>query len=254
MLSLLIAPLLGNLLGCQAPPPPGGVYRSGPNAVARGVASGPIRVWGLAGTVTRVGSAGPAGSVLLGESGPLWVVDRDVPAPVKALPVVATTVESAGYRMKALLLPDNADTTAVTATAVTAPSSGAAKSHGVYVRSVVKVRRAHAPPVFVVTATGDDNGAGRFDGPPDKRAGANCKAAVGLMDSKGDTLLSGLRLDGATRTCSVPVVVPPVDRDGDGVDDVLIYGQNGDKGFRAWFRMDGERLVPGPSDIWEGIP
>jgi hypothetical protein len=243
MLSLLL------IAACSSDPPALGVYRSGPNAVARGARTGEVLVWGATGTSRRVASPGADGTVLLGEDGPLWVVDREVPAPKKAAPVTAVMVESAGYRMRALLVPADA---APLPAGVAAPD--AAKSGGVYVRSVVKVRQEHAPPVYVVTATGDDVGAGQFDGPKDVRAGANCKAALGLLDDKGNTLLSSTLLAAATRTCAVPVVVPPVDRDGDGVMDVLVHGQNGNKGFRSWFRMEGTKLVPGPEDVWEGIP
>ncbi|MDP2310501.1 MAG: hypothetical protein Q8P18_31070 [Pseudomonadota bacterium] len=243
MLSLLL------LVACQREPASLGVYRSGPNAIAKGSRAEPVRVWGTGGTQLRVPTAGAAGTVLLGEAGPLWIVDRDVPAPAKAPPVAAAMVESAGFRMKGLLVP--ADTAPLVAGAA-APD--AAKSGGVYVRSVVKVRQDKAPPIYIVTATGDEVGAGAYAGPADVRKGENCKAAVGLLDSKGEVLLSAVLLTGATRTCAVPMVVPPVDRDGDGVLDVLVHGQNGTGGFRSWFRIDGTTLVAGPEDVWETIP
>ncbi|MDP2312273.1 MAG: hypothetical protein Q8P41_05155 [Pseudomonadota bacterium] len=243
MLSLLL------LVACQREPASLGVYRSGPNAVARGARTGEVLLWGPAGTVRRVPTPGAAGAVLLGEDGPLWIVDRELPAPTKAVPVTAVMVERAGFRMRALLVPPDATPAAP---GVAAPD--AAKAGGVYVRSVVKVRREKAPPIYVVTATGDDVGAGAFDGPADVRAGANCTAALGLLDDQGEALLASMPLAAATRTCAVPMVVSPIDRDGDGVLDVLVHGQNGTKGFRSWFRIDGTTLVAGPEDVWEAIP
>lgn len=242
--------LLLLLLACRDAAPTYGVYRSGPNAITRGARTEQVLVWGPAGTVKRVPTAAKDGAVYLGESGPLWIVDRELPAPTKAVPVAAAMVERAGFRMKTVLVP--AGTASATPLGTSAPD--AAKAGGVYVRSVVKVRRTGAPPVYVVTATGDDVGAGKFDGPADVRAGANCTSALGLLDDKGEKLLSSQPLAAATRTCAVPVVVPPIDRDGDGVLDVLIHGQNAQKGFRSWFRIDGTTLVPGPEDVWEAIP
>ncbi|MES2642706.1 MAG: hypothetical protein V4850_24700 [Myxococcota bacterium] len=243
MLTLLL------LSACQREPTSLGVYRSGPNAVVNGTRTEEVLVWGAGGTVKRVPTPGVAGSSLIGEDGPLWIVDREVPAPKKSQPVTAAMVETAGFRMKDLLVP--ADRAPLPAGA--APPD-AAKSGGVYVRSVVKVRRDKAPPIYLVTATGDDVGAGKFDGPADVRTGANCKAAVGLLDAKGTALLSATLLDAATRTCAVPKIIAPVDRDGDGVLDVLVHGQTGNKGFRTWFRIDGTTLVKGPEDVWETIP
>lgn len=243
MLSVLL------LAACHREPTSLGVYRSGPNAVVSGARTDPVLVWGPSGTQRRVPTTGAGDSALLGESGPLWIVDHEVPAPQKAPAVSAAMVESAGFRMKGLLVPANAVPLAAGAAA-----PDAAKSGGVYVRSMVKLRRDKAPPIYIVTATGDEVGAGAFNGPADVRKGENCKAAVGLLDSKGDTLLSATVLEAATRTCAVPMVVPPVDRDGDGVLDVLVHGQNGTRGFRSWFRIDGTTLVAGPEDVWEAIP
>lgn len=243
MLTLLL------LLSCQREPASLGVYRSGPNAVVKGARAEEVLVWGTGGTVKRIPTAGASGNALLGEAGPLWIVDREVPAPIKATPVSAVMVEHAGFRMKPLLVPASAPPVAAGASA-----PDAAKSGGVYVRSLVKVRQKSGPPIYIVTATGDEVGAGAFDGPADVRKGENCKAALGLLDSKGTELLSSTLLAAATRTCAVPVVVPPVDRDGDGVLDFLVHGQNGNKGFRSWFRMDGTTLVAGPEDVWENIP
>ena len=238
-----MAGVLVLLLACTtAAPPNGGVYRSGPNAITRGTSVEPVLVWGTSGTSRRVPTAGADGTLLLGEAGPLWIVDRELPAPPKSTPVAAVMVERAGFRMKSVL----------GGTATTAPDP--AKAGGVYVRSVLKMRRDKAPPVYMIAATGDEVGAGTFGGPADVRKGANCLDAVGLMDDKGDALYASIKLEAATRICAVPTLVPPVDRDGDGVLDVLVYGQQGNAGFRSWFRVNGTTLEPGPEDVWEGIP
>lgn len=234
--------LLVLLLGCSSPSTRG-VYRSGPNAIVEGRFKGPVKVWGPEGTVERLASEGPGGTTLLGQAGPLWRVDRDVPAPPKAPVVPATTVESAGFRMKEVL--------GTGATGAADP----AKAGGVYVRSVIKWRRAFAPPIYLVAATVDTVGAGRRGGPTDVREGANCEAAVAVMDARGERLISAVRLENATRTCAVPMLVPPVDLDGDGRLDLLAYGQNGNRGFRTWFVLyeDGT-LVKGADEAWMGIP
>ena len=220
------------IVACTPAPTTRGVYRSGANAVAQGRRTGELWTWGAEGGRARVASEAPGGASFLGAAGPLWIFDRDVPAPPKATPVDATRVESAGFHLKALL-----------------PAAT-----GVYVRSIVKVRQPSGPPVYVVTATGDAVGAGRFGGPADVRSGESCTAAIGLLDHTASGLLSGHALPGATSTCAVPVVVPPVDVDGDGRLDVLVHGQNGHAGFRAWFVLDQGTLVPGPAETWETIP
>jgi hypothetical protein len=240
---MLLVPFLLAACGGEASP---GVYRSGTSAVARGPRQGEILVWGPAGTQHRVATEGPDHSVYLGESGPLWVVDHELPTPPKAYPVDATIVESVGYRMKDLLVEPG--------TIPNSPVADAARSSGVYVRSTVKVRQAKGPPHYVVTATGDEVGAGAFGGPADVREGVSCKAALAVFDHKGEKMLASVPLTAATRTCAVPVIVPPVDRDGDGTMDVLVYGQNGKKGFRSWFALAGDGLVAGPEDSWEDIP
>lgn len=229
--------------GCSRPPERHGVYRSGANAIVSGTHTGEVMVWGPEGTVTRLASPAPGGNTLLGAEGPLWQVDHDVPAPPRAAVVAATTVERAGFRMQEIL--------GTRTTGAVDP----AKAGGVYVRSVVKVRRTNEPPVYLVSATGDEVGAGKMGGPPDVRAGANCKAAVGVIDAKADGLISGVELKEATRICAVPSVVPPVDIDADGKLDVLVYGQNGAKGFRSWFRLEADgTLVPTQEEVWEDIP
>lgn len=231
------------LLACAGAPPGPGVYRSGANAIVRGEAGAPLKLWGPEGTVTRTPSAGPGGTTLLGQAGPLWVVETDIPAPPKPAVVAATVVERAGWRMRELL--------GATPTGGIDPARGS----GVYVRSVLKVRRENAPPVYVVSATGDTAGAGLYGGPTEVREGKNCEAAVGVMDFKGEKLVSAVRLEDATRLCVIPVVVPPVDLDGNGLPDVLVHGQTDQKGFRAWFALhpDGT-LVAGPHDAWDAIP
>lgn len=230
------------LLACHGAADARGVYRSSSNAWSPATLTGEVRVWGPDGTRTRLASPDPTRGTLLGESGPLWIVDRDVAAPGKAARVDAALVERAGFRMQELL-----GTTSTGAV-------DAAKAGGVYVRSLVKVRMSGGPPVYVVTATGDEVGAGKFGGPKDVRAGANCEAAVGLVDSKAERLLSGHRLEEATRVCAVPVTLPPVDLDGDGGKDVLVYGQNAGAGFRAWFTLAEQTLVAGTHEVAEGIP
>ena len=61
--------------------------------------------------------------------------------------------------------------------------------------------------------------------------------------------------DPQTRICAVPYALGPVDRDGDGGQDFLVYGQEKNAGFRAWFTLlpDGT-LVAGEHEVWEYIP
>ncbi len=220
-----------------------GVYTSGANAIIDGVTSAEVRVWGPDGTRARSPVVGPVGATFVGQAGPLWRVDRDVAAPPKPPTVPAELVERAGIRMKSVLGTSGP------------PSVDAARPGGVYVRSIIKVRQPHAPPFIVVTATGDDVGAGVWGGPPDVRAGNNCKAAVATVDIAADKVISSHLLDDATRICAVPDALGPVDLDGDGGQDFLVYGQEKQAGFRAWFRLmaDGT-LVARASDVWTGIP
>ena len=202
-----------------------------------------MRAWGPDGTVTRLASAGPNGATFIGQAGPLWQVTGSLGPPPKPPTVPAALVERAGIRLKAVLGTSGA------------PSVDAARPGGVYVRSIIKARQAHAPPIIVVTGTGDDVGAGRFGGPPDVRAGNSCKAAVASVDTAADRVLSSHLLTDAVALCAVPYALGPVDRDGDGGQDFLVYGQEKQAGFRAWFTLvpDGT-LVAGEAERWEQIP
>ena len=95
---------------------------------------------------------------------------------------------------------------------------------------------------------------GRGRGRSDQREGENCKAVLALLDAKVETALAVISLTDATETCAVPVLVAPVDIDGDGNQDALVHGQLGDKGFRAWFQIQDRALVAGPHERWDGIP
>ncbi len=235
--------LLVYALACQPDAPSRAVFRSGSNAIVHGVRTGTVKVWGVAGTVERFATPGPHGTTLLGTAGPLWVVDADVPAVKKAPPVEAAFVESVGYRLAPILH--------ATPTGAVDP----AKSAGVYVRSLVKVRQENAPPLYVVSATRDEVGAGKMDGPKDVRAGGNCEAVVAMIDAEAQAVISSLPLPGAAETCAVPVIAPPVDRDGDGTLDVLVHGQLATKGFAAWFVLGPKgSLVAGPAESWSAIP
>lgn len=235
--------LLVYAFACHSGAAPHAVFKSGPNAILHGVVTGTVRVWGPAGTVERVATPGPDGTTLLGEAGPLWLVETELPAVKKAPPVEASFVESVGYRLAPVL---HAKPTG---------ALDAAKSAGVYVRSLVKVRQAGGPPLYVVSATRDEIGAGKMDGPDDVRGGANCEAVVAMVDAKAERVLSSMPLAGAQETCAVPVLVSPVDRDGDGVLDILVHGQLTTGGFAAWFALGPKgTLIAGPAESWVGIP
>lgn len=238
------AVLLGGMaIACGSSPAQVGVYVSGPNAAVPQSLTGEVKLWGPDGTVTRTATPGPGGTTLLGQAGPLWRFNHDVPAPPHQPTVPAALVERAGIRMKAVL-----------GTSGT-PSVDAARPGGVYVRSIIKTRQPHAPPLFVVSATGDDVGAGRYGGPADVRSGNNCKAALASVDAAADRVLSSHVLEDAERVCAVPRLLGPVDIDGDGAQHFLVYGDEKDAGFRAWFTLlpDGS-LVAGPNETWEHIP
>jgi hypothetical protein len=161
----------------------------------------------------------------------------------RAPPVTAALVERAGFRMREVLGTHVNGTT------------DPARSAGAWVRSVVKVRRHLAPPVYVVSATRDDAGVGTQRGVSEVRAGTACEAAVAVVDARAAGVLSSVRLEHAERTCAVPVVLAPVDLEGDGGTDVLVHGQEGHAGFRDWFSLDeAGALLPGPSDVWTEVP
>lgn len=232
------------LLACvNSSPPDRGVYKSGPNAVARGTWTEPVRVWGPKGSFTRVPSPGPDGTTLLGEAGPLWIVDLELPTVDKGAPVPAALVERAGFRLRDIL--------GSQATRQIDPARGA----GVSMRSVVKLRRDLAPPVYLAVATLGAHGIPGPDGPSPVQSPEDCKAALAVLDAEAETTLSSVRLEGAEATCAVPVMAAPVDMDGNGTKDVLVHGQSGQKGFRAWFAIgtDG-KLTPGPHSEWTAIP
>lgn len=231
------------LCSCTPAPTRHGVYRSGPNAIIAGSSKVDVKVWGGDGMATRTPTPGPKSTTLVGAAGPLWRTERDIAAPLKPPTVPAALVERAGIRVKAVL-----------GTSGT-PSVDAARPGGVYVRSIIKTRQTTAPPIVVLTATGDDIGAGRYGGPADVRTGNNCKAAVASVDAAADAVLSSHLLDDATRICAVPYALGPIDLDGDGGQDFLIYGQEKNAGFRAWFTLlpDGT-LLAGEHEVWENIP
>jgi hypothetical protein len=55
--------------------------------------------------------------------------------------------------------------------------------------------------------------------------------------------------------CAVPMLLPPVDLDGNGIPDILAYGQNGTKGFRTWLELEPDgTLVKKVSEAWDSIP
>ncbi|MSQ03188.1 MAG: hypothetical protein EXR71_15075 [Myxococcales bacterium] len=236
--------LLALLLACPPSPPDGGVYRSGTNAVARGAITAPVMLWGAAGTVTRAPTPGPEGSTLLGEAGPLWIVDRELPAVEKGGPVPAALVERAGFRLREVLGSHT--------TREIDPARGA----GVSMRSVVKMRRRLAPPVYIAVATVGAHGIPAAGGgrAPVGDPG-DCKAAVAVLDAEAEGTMSTFPLPGAEASCAVPVLTAPVDRDGDGVLDILVHGQTEHAGFRAWFAVgDDGVLKPGPTSLWTEIP
>lgn len=235
--------LLVLVIACTPAPDSLGVYKSGPNAIVRGAREGTLQVWGAEGTLSRIPSPGPDGTSLLGEAGPLWIVTRDVPAPPKATPVQAALIESFGYQLKGVV--------GAQGTNLVDP----AQSGGVWVRSAIKVRRHLAPPVYLVGAARDDLGVGKVGGPEDTRTGDGCTAVVAVLDAQGANVLASAPVPDATAICAAPGVLGPVDRDGDGGTDFMVYGSHGAKAFRAWFELTEQNgLVAGPTDRWEGIP
>lgn len=231
------------LLGCRGPAADLGVYRSGPNAIAQGELEGELMLWGPMGTVRRLPTPDGQGNSLLGEAGPLWRVSRELPAPARATPVAAALAERASFRMREVLGAE--------------PSAqvDADRASGVALRSMVKVRRHLAPPVYVVVATRGQHG---IPGPGGTRSEVenprDCEASVALLDDDLARVIASSPVPGAARTCAVPSLLAPVDHDGDGVDDVLAYGQAEGGGFRQWFVLRDEALEPGPASLWTAIP
>jgi len=67
--------------------------------------------------------------------------------------------------------------------------------------------------------------------------------------------VASVTLGAAGTTCAVPVLAGPVDRDGDGLPEVLVHGQNERKGFRNWYEIGADgRLEAGPSDLQTDVP
>lgn len=231
------------LLACSTSPPDLGVYKSGANAVVRGRYTEPVTLWGPDGSVTRVPTPGPDGTSLLGASGPMWVVPKELPKPEKGAPVPAAIVERAGFRLRDVLgSQPGTDIDPV-------------RSAGVALRSVVKMRRELAPPVYLAVATLGKHGIPGPNGTSPVENPSDCKAALAVLDHDVATTLSSMPLPEAEVTCAVPVLIGPVDYDGDGAQDILVAAQSGKKGFRAWFRIDNDgKLTAGPTSTWSDIP
>ncbi|GDX80987.1 hypothetical protein LBMAG42_27980 [Deltaproteobacteria bacterium] len=235
--------MLWLLLACSRPPVDLGVYKSGENAVIRGSYTEPVRVWGPAGTFTRVPTPGPEGTTLLGEAGPLWVVDRELPAVEKGAPVPAALVERAGFRLREVL------------GSTPSPEIDPVRGAGVSLRSVVKMRRNLAPPVYLAVATRGAHGIPGEGGRSAVESPEDCIAALAVLDAEASKILSSAPLPGAESTCAVPVLATPLDIDGDGQMDVLVHGQAEAKGFRAWFGIAADgTLTPGATSVWAEIP
>ena len=230
-------------LACTARTPDLGVYKSGANAVVHGSYTAPVKVWGPDGVVERVPTPGPGGTTLLGAAGPLWIVSKDVPKPEKGAPVPAAIVERAGFRMRELLGSHPGESID--------PATGA----GVGLRSMIKARRHLAPPVYLTVATRGLHGIPGPNGVSPVKDPSDCEAFLAVLDADVGKTLSSVPLPDAATTCAVPVLTGPVDEDGDGNDDILVSGQSGNKGFRAWFRIYPEgTLVAGPHSVWTDIP
>ena len=235
--------MLWLVIACASPPRDLGVYKSGANAIVRGEYRDPLTLWGPGGTVTRVPTAGPNGTTLLGQAGPLWIVDRELAGQEKGPAVPAALVERAGFRMRDVL------------GGSPGPEIDPVRGAGVSVRSLVKMRRKLAPPVYLASATlgafgiPGPNGVSRVESPED------CKAAIAVLDADAGKTLASVLLPAAEATCAVPVLAPPVDLDGEGTPDVLVHGQSGKQGFRAWFSVSNDgKLTAGPSSTWTDIP
>jgi len=231
------------LLACSSSPPDLGVYKSGANAIVKGSYSQPVKLWGPEGTVTRVPTPGPNGTTLLGASGPLWVVEKDEEKPTKGAPVPAAIVERAGFRLRDVLGTHAGE------------QIDPARSAGVALRSVVKMRRKLAPPVYLAVATFGQHGIPGPNGRSPVTSPEDCKSALAVLDADVGKTLSTLPIPGAEATCAVPVLIGPIDLDGDGGEDVLIAGQAENKGFRAWFHVEQNgTLTAGPTSTWSEIP
>lgn len=201
-------------------------------------------MWGPQGTLTRVATRGSRGFTLFGEAGPLWIVDRDLPAEDRRAPVTAAIAERAGFRLREVL------------GGTTGADIDPARSAGVTLRSVMKVRRHLAPPVYVAVATRGQHGVLKTDG---TRAAVlkadDCVGAIAVLNAELAKVVDHKIIGEAETTCAVPVLAGPVDLDNDGRLDVLAHGQSENRGFRRWYGIDPEgKLVPGPWDQQDGVP
>jgi hypothetical protein len=194
--------------------------------------------------VRRIGTPASGGFQLFGESGPLWVVDRELPAQEKRAPVTAAIAERAGFRMREVL--GGQSTIEI----------DPARSAGVSVRSLVKVRRHLAPPVYVAVATKGAHGIPDATGQRSPVLKAeDCTAAIAVFDAELARVIDSKVLPAAATTCAVPSIAGPVDLDGNDHLDVLVHGQDGKKGFRGWFEIGADgKLKPGPTDQQMDIP
>jgi len=89
-------------------------------------------------------------------------------------------------------------------------------------RTLVKVRRASAPPIYL--ATGD----------------TECMGLVALFNDDGKKVQDWLHVDLPGPKCAPLASVPPTDLDGDGEVEAVVYAGNGDPGigvFRAVIRI-----------------
>lgn len=230
------------LLACSLAPDVG-VYRSGRNAVVRGELEGEVMLWGPEGTVKRTPTIDEQGNSWVGEAGPLWRTSREIPAPEKAAPVTAALAERASFRMREV----------IGAEASAYPEAD--RASGVALRSMIKVRQDLAPPVYLVVATRGQHGipqpGGGVSPVKDPR---DCQASLAILDAEMEKVIASIPVDGATVSCAVPSLLSPVDKDGDGGRDIIVHGQSEGSGFRQWFAIDGNQLVPGAGSAWTEIP